>query len=88
MDQIARVELVDQLSERGRLAKERGRLADSALLISITNHEGTNVKARSWELERLALQERPAPALPMSGGIEKYSPRGPTLEIVRPRFLV
>lgn len=53
MDQIARDELVDQLSKRGRLA-------DSTLLISITNHEATDVKALSWELERLALQERPA----------------------------
>lgn len=45
------------------------------------------MKALSCELGRLALQERPAPALPMLSGVEKYSLRSPTLEIVRPRFI-
>lgn len=45
------------------------------------------MKALSGELGRSAPQERPAPALPMSSGVEKYSLRSPTLEIVRTRFI-
>lgn len=81
MDPIARGQLVDQLFKGGSRA-------DSALPTSMTNKEATEVKALTWELERWALLERPAAALPLSSGIRKYSPRGPTLEIRRPQVYI